>query len=218
MREGLRRAAARPRRTLVSATVELGSIDPCATVFASRLASDRWFCWEQPDRGFALAALGVAQEVTSRGERRFAEVGVECLAIGRDAIVAQPPGLPAGAGPVWTGGFAFATEGGSSPPWSSLPPAAMFLPQLSICAVGERAFLSANAVLEPGEDPESRLESLTSRLAGLRAAPLPMIDPHPTARVEIRSAHPPAEFEATVAEATERIEGEPCARSCSPGR
>ena len=52
--EGLERAAAAPGRTLVSATAAVDVGDPIALAFASRLASDRWFCWEQPDRGFAV--------------------------------------------------------------------------------------------------------------------------------------------------------------------
>ncbi len=104
---GLRQAVERRRRTLVSVTVESDVADPCAAVFASRLASDRWFCWEQPDRGFALAGLGVAHEAASRGATRFADVAEECLRTGGDAVVEEPPGLPAGAGPVWLGGFAF---------------------------------------------------------------------------------------------------------------
>src|SRR6185437_5457629 len=80
-------AAERSRRTLVSVTLPVGEIDPCAAVFASRLASDRWFCWEQPDRGFALAALGVAHAATSRGTRRFGDVAQECLRLNEGAIV-----------------------------------------------------------------------------------------------------------------------------------
>ncbi len=184
--------------------------DPCAAVFASRLASDRWFCWEQPDRDFALAGLGVAHEAASRGKERFADVAEECLRIGGDAIVDEPAGLPAGAGPVWLGGFAFDPEGGGSSTWSSLPPASLVLPELSICRSGERAFLTLNAVVGPGEDAGERAASLNARLAGLRAAaPLPMLDPHPTAQAEIRSARPPGEFEEVVAAATARIgEGE----------
>jgi len=62
LRDAVGQAAGRRRRTLVSVTAEVELDDPCAAVFASRLASDRWFCWEQPDRGFALAGLGVAHE------------------------------------------------------------------------------------------------------------------------------------------------------------
>jgi salicylate biosynthesis isochorismate synthase/menaquinone-specific isochorismate synthase len=42
-------------------------------------------------------------------------------------------------------------------------------------------------------------------LSGLRAAPLPLLDPHPTSRIEISSARPPGEFERMIAAATERI-------------
>jgi menaquinone-specific isochorismate synthase len=202
----LAKAARRGRRTLVSVTVETEIGDPCAAVFASRLASDRWFCWGQPDRGFALAGLGVAHEAASRGEDRFADVAEECLRTGGDAILDEPRALPAGAGLVWLGGFAFDAEGGASSTWSSLTPASMVLPELSICRSGDRAFLTVNAVVQPGDDVGERNAALGARLAGLRGeAPLPMLDPHPTSHTEIRSARPPGEFEAAVSAATSRI-------------
>jgi salicylate biosynthesis isochorismate synthase/menaquinone-specific isochorismate synthase len=197
----------RGRRTLVSVTSEVDCADPCAAVFASRLASDRWFCWEQPDRGFALAGLGVAHESASRGRDRFADVAEECLRTGRDAVLDEPRGLPAGAGPVWLGGFAFDPEGGASSTWSSLSPGSLALPALSLCRSGERSFLTLNAVVNPGDDAERVGAALAARLSGQRAeAPLPLLDPHPTAHAEIRSARPPAEFEAAVDAATTRIE------------
>jgi len=199
-------AAERRRRTLASLTVEVELEDPCAAVFASRLASDRWFCWEQPDRGFALAGLGVAHEVASRGEGRFTEVAEECLRDGRDAVLEQPRRLPPGAGPVWLGGFAFDPEGGASSAWSSLSPASMVLPELSLCRAEGRTFLTLNAIVGPGEDPVARAAALAARAKGLRDVPLPMIDPHPTAAAEIESARPPSEFEAAVEAATERID------------
>jgi menaquinone-specific isochorismate synthase len=204
-RKGVERAGARRRRTLVSFTVPVEGVDPCAAVFSSRLASDRWFCWEQPDREFALAALGVAHEATSRGGGRFRDVARECLG-GADAIVDEPPGLPAGAGAVWVGGFAFDPEGGGSSTWSSLAPASLVLPELSICRSSEEAFLTLNAVVRPGEDAAERVSAAEARLAGLRSDPLPLLDPHPTSRVEISSVRPPGDFERTIATATERID------------
>jgi menaquinone-specific isochorismate synthase len=220
LRDAVGRAAGRRRRTLVSVTVEVGLRDPCAAVFASRLASDRWFCWEEPDRGFALAGLGVAHEAVSRGRQRFAEVARECLQVGRDAVVDEPTGLPAGAGPVWLGGFAFAPDGSGSPTWSSLPPASMVLPELSLCRSGDATFLTLNALVggsasagyagTDGDgtrgDAAAVAEALEARLAGLRDEPLPLLDPHPTASATIRSARPPREFEAAVEAATGRIE------------
>jgi len=212
LRDAVGRATGRRHRTLVSVTAEVELADPCAAVFASRLASDRWFCWEQPDRGFALAGLGVAHESVSRGRGRFAEVGRECLEVGRDSVVDEPAGLPAGAGPVWLGGFAFAPDGSRSPTWSSLPPASMVLPELSLCRSGGSTFLTLNVVLGAsdrlGEDEEAlaAAAALEARLAGLRESGLPLLDPHPTAPATIRSARPPREFEAAVEAATARIE------------
>ncbi len=205
LRDAIGRALARGKRTLVSVTREVDLDDPCAVAFASRLASDRWFAWEQPDRGFALAGIGVAHEVTSRGRERFRDVARECSAVGAGAVVEEPRGLPAGAGPVWLGGFAFEPEGGSSSAWSSLAPASLVLPEVSLCHSGERTFLTLNTLVGPGEDADAALAGAETRIAGLRADPLPLLDPHPTAHPEIRSARPPAEFEAAVAAATGRI-------------
>src|ERR687898_72046 len=87
---------------LASVTVPVEDVDPSAVVLASRLADDRWFCWEQPEGEFALAALGSAHEVISRGAERFAEVARDCGELIRTAERDEPDGLPAGAGPVWT--------------------------------------------------------------------------------------------------------------------
>jgi salicylate biosynthesis isochorismate synthase/menaquinone-specific isochorismate synthase len=202
----LERGIARGRRTLVSVTAAVEIDDPCAAIFAARLASDRWFCWEQPDREFALAGMGVAREASSRGERRFAEVARTAGETGRDAIVEGVRGVPAGAGPVWLGGFAFDPEGGGSATWSSFEPGSLFLPEVSICRRGEACFLTVNAVVGPGDEAERRAAELGSRLAGLRTdASLPLLDPHPTARPTIRSAHPPRFFEDAVEKATARI-------------
>jgi isochorismate synthase len=206
LREGLERAVARGRQTLVSATARVEEVDPCATIFASRLASDRWFCWEQPDREFALAATGVAREARSRGDGRFADVARECMRLNEGAVLDEPAGLPAGAGPVWTGGFAFDSDGAASAPWSSFAPASMALPELSICRQGEATFLTVNLVVSPGDDPDIVAGRMEARLAGLRRAALPLLDPHPTGRAEIRSTHPPGDFERAVAATTAAIE------------
>lgn len=146
----------------------------------------------------------MAHEATSRGRDRFRDLARECLEA--ETVAEEPPGLPAGAGAVWVGGFAFDPDGGSSSTWSSLPPASLVLPELSLCRNGEDVFLTVNALVRPGGDVSELVSSLEARLAGLRADPLPMLDPHPTGRAEISSARPPGEFERAVAAATGRIE------------
>jgi isochorismate synthase len=194
------------RRRLVSVTVELEpDLDPAAAAFASRLASDRWFCWEQPDAGFALVGLGSAHEVVSRGPSRFEDVGTACAEITRRRLAEEPEDLPSGAGPVWVGGFAFAPHGATATEWSSFPPALATLPELSIVQVGGRCLLTLAAVAGGPEDRERSLRRLEVRLGSLSDAELPLLDPHPTGAVSIRSAQPPERYEAAVAAARERI-------------
>ncbi len=113
--------------------------------------------------------------------------------------------MPAGAGAVWVGGFAFDADGGGTSPWSSLAPASMVLPELSICRSRGEVFVTVNALVQPGDDADAVAAPLEARLASLRDEPLPLLDPHPTSRVEITSVRPPGEFERMISVATERI-------------
>jgi isochorismate synthase len=199
-------SAAASGRTLVSATTTVEIADPSAAVFASRLAADRWFCWEQPDRdGFALAGVGSAHEAVSRGPGRFADLVAECAAITRGRVAEEPEGLPAGAGPVWAGGFAFDPVGGGSPPWSSFPPALLVMPELSLLRSGARTWLTLSAVVGPDADPGEVAERLGRRLFSLSETALPMLDPHPSGESRITSATAPGRYEDAVAAATAMI-------------
>jgi isochorismate synthase len=193
-------------RRLVSVTVPIELADPSAAVFGSRRADDRWFCWEQPDRdGFALAALGSAHEITSRGAGRFDDLVASCAAITRGRVAEEPPGLGAGAGPVWVGGFAFAPDGAGEPQWASFPPALMVMPELVLHRVAGRTHMTLCAVSRPGADPGDVATGLAARAGALRDGGLPLADPHPTGAARIAGAAPPEEFERAVATAVERI-------------
>jgi salicylate biosynthesis isochorismate synthase/menaquinone-specific isochorismate synthase len=193
---------------LVSATVELDdALDPTAIAAGSRLATDRWFSWEQPDRGFALAGIGVAAEVVSRGSDRFADLAAGCSRVAHDRVADEPTGLPAGAGPVWATGLAFDPDGGGSPVWSSLPPALAVLPEIAIARSEGRSFLTACAVPKPGTDRDQLLQAIAGRLGSLRAAPLTPVDPHPSGATTVTGRHPPERYEEIVSTAVERIRG-----------
>jgi salicylate biosynthesis isochorismate synthase/menaquinone-specific isochorismate synthase len=195
-----------PEGRLVAATVEVAEeVDPTALAAGSRLAADRWFSWEQPDRGFALAGIGSAAEVMSRGKDRFRDLAEGCSRITRDRFADEPSGLPAGAGPVWGTGLAFAPEGGTEPIWSSLPPALAVLPEIAITQSEGRGFITASAVLEPGTDADALMARIAGRLGSLQRAPLTPPDPHPSAATRISGRHPPERYERIVSEAVERI-------------
>jgi len=208
LEEALERVTDRHVHRLVSATVAAGTdLDPAAIAFGSRRADDRWFCWEQPDRDFALAGLGTAIEVVSRGPDRFRDVAEGCARAMHDRSASEPDGLPAGAGPIWTAGFAFSPDGGKEPIWSSLAPALAVMPEVAISRSDGSSFLTAVASTEPGRDPEESLERIRRRLASLQSAPLTPADPHPGASASIAGRHPPERYERIVAEAVERIAG-----------
>jgi isochorismate synthase len=203
-------AQAAGRRTLVSVTAQVDVADPSAAVLSSRLAGERWFCWEQPDRdGFALAGLGAARELVSRGPERFDDVVSGAGRLMRARVASEPSDLPAGAGPVWVGGFAFDPHGGGEPHWSSFPPALLVMPELSLHRSGGRTLLTLCAVSGADEDPAATAARMEARVASLREGPLPLPDPHPTGEIRIASALSPGAFERSVASAVQRIrEGE----------
>jgi salicylate biosynthesis isochorismate synthase/menaquinone-specific isochorismate synthase len=191
---------------LASATIELDeAVHPTAIAAGSRLASDRWFSWEQPDRGFALAGLGSATEIVSRGGDRFADLAAGCSRTAHDRVAEEPTGLPAGAGPVWATGLAFDPNGGGSPVWSSLPPALAVLPEIAIAHSEGRSFLTVCAVPAAGSNRDRILRDIAGRLGSLRAAPLTPADPHPSSATTVSGRHPPERYEEIVATAVERI-------------
>jgi isochorismate synthase len=106
---------------------------------------------------------------------------------------------------VWVGGLAFAEEGGGSAHWSSLPPALLVLPELSVARDSEQTFLTAATMLAPGDDPAERLVALRARLAALADKPLPMLDPAAIGQVRVASAAEPSAYERAVGHAVERI-------------
>jgi isochorismate synthase len=181
-------------------------MDAAAAVFAARRPDDRWLCMEQPDRDrHALAALGEAITLEASGPDRFRDLARRCRELARDAECDDLGGLPPGTGPVFCGGFAFANSGGASAEWSSFAPAQMVLPELSVLRRGDHAWLTLAAVVHGDEAPEAVAERLEARLASLRPAPMPLIDPSPTRAPRVAGAAPPEHYEGAVARAVELI-------------
>jgi len=204
--EGVRRARRSGKAVLVAVTVPVaGDVDPTAVVATSRSAGEPWWVLEQPEReGSALAALGCAVALDARGPDRFASVAARWRALVGRALLDAPDG-PGGSGAVAVGGFAFAPQGGASPPWTGFPPASLHVPEVALARRGGEARLTAAVLAGPDDLPEQLLARVERRLAGLHAAPLPLLDPHPAARVRVVSAMPPEHYEAAVARAVERI-------------
>ena len=133
----------RPSGRIASVTVEVDpATDVAAAVLAARRPSDRWFCFEQPDRdGYAVCGLGQAAVVEASGPDRFAEVA-ERVQAARPRRGVRPRSTRPAPGPVFVGGFSFAPDGGRTPEWESFAPAQMVLPEISLARSGGRAVLT----------------------------------------------------------------------------
>ena len=204
------RALARARSggvpVLVSVTSAVdGQTDPTAVVAASRRPGEPWFCLEQPDRdGSALAAVGSVRALEARGPDRFGQTARRWRALAAAAIADEADGPP-GAGLVALGGFAFASDGASSPRWDGFEPASLVVPEVSLARRAGRVSLTLNLDVAPDDTREDVLGRAQRRLGELRRAPLPLLDPDPAGEYAVLSPMPPAHYEEAVASAVRRI-------------
>jgi isochorismate synthase len=214
LRERIAAAVRQARRsgagTLAAITVPIpADLDLSAAVLHAKRPDDRFACLEQPDRdGFVLAGLGEAVTIEGRGPDRFADVAERARELAGEALADDPaedPQRPPAAGPVFIGGFAFAHDGGSSPEWSSLAPASVVLPELSLVRQAGAARMTLSAVVHPDDDAEAVTERLIRRTADLAPAAMPLLDPDPVQRTRVASAAPPSHYEHAVERAVERI-------------
>ena len=204
------RAVRRTRRRggvrLASITVRVdGDVDPSAVAIASRRGDEPWFCFEQPDRdGAALGALGSVKRIEAAGDGRFSDAALAWRELIADAE-SDPPDGPPGAGLVAVGGFAFAGLGGAAPHWSGFSPAGLNVPEAAIARRGNDVRLTLTVAAAPDDVPEQLVDRLRRRVAELRQAPPPLLDPAPSGRFQIASTAPPEHYEAAVARAVEHI-------------
>ena len=215
----LRLAVERARRAgkeiLATISVPLpGDVDPSAVVCASRRAGEQWFVFEQPDRGrAALATLGEVAHLSASGPDRFAVVADRWRGMSAAAVADPTEGL--GSGPIAVGGFAFAPDGGGAPHWAGFEPASLIVPEVALTRRAPRrdrgdaraeVRLTLAAMAHPDDLAEELMARLERRLAELRDAPLPLLDPAPAGRYQVASAMPPEHYEAAVASAVRLIE------------
>jgi len=208
-REQLARAVRTSRRSgpclaALSWRVEDG-VDPSAVVFASRRPGERYLCFEQPDReGSALAGLGAAATLEDAGPGRFERIAERWRQFAASAV-AEPPDGPPGSGLVAAGGFAFADEPRRTPHWAGFAPASLVVPEVALARRGAAVWCTAAALADATADTDELLGRIDERLAALRAAPLPLLDPHPAERARVGGSLAPEHYEAAVARAVELI-------------
>jgi salicylate biosynthesis isochorismate synthase/menaquinone-specific isochorismate synthase len=210
LRKRLEQALRRARRrggagVLAALTVTVDrDVDPAAVALHARRPGEPWLCIEQPDRErSAVAALGCVVALEERGPQRFEEVAARWRALAAGAVCDAADGR--GAGLIASGGFAFAPDGGASPHWSAFAPASLHVPEAALARRGDEVALTLAALAQPDDTAEALLARIERRLAELRRAPLPLLDPDPVGRFTVAASSPPEHYEAAVARAVERI-------------
>jgi salicylate biosynthesis isochorismate synthase/menaquinone-specific isochorismate synthase len=179
-------------------------VDPVAVAALSRSAGEPWFCFEQPDRDHAVAALGSVRALEGHGPERFAAVDRQWTALTARALADAPEGPP-GSGLVAVGGFAFAPDGGSAAEWEGFSPASLLVPELSLARSGGETWLTVNREVAPDDTVDGLMTQIESRLGTLQIQELPLLDPSPTGDYRVLSAMPPSHYEEAVARAVEKI-------------
>src|SRR3954471_8052309 len=197
LRQAVRRARTRGE-ALVAVTLPAPGIDPAEVMFASRRRGEPFYVFEQPDRDRrALAALGCVRALEASGPDRFARVGEEWRALVANTVADE--------GLVAVGGFAFAPDGGRAPHWQGFAPASLHVPEVALSRRGDEVRLTLAVLATPDDTPEDLHARIERRLAELRDAPLPLLDPDPAGRTRVTSVMPPEHYEAAVARGVERI-------------
>jgi salicylate biosynthesis isochorismate synthase/menaquinone-specific isochorismate synthase len=187
-------------------SVELpAEIGPAEVVCASRRSQERWFVFEQPDRGAAaLAGLGEAVVLEETGAARFRSVAERWRVLCAEAVVDYPDGPP-GAGLVCFGGFAFAPDGARAPHWRGFAAASLVVPEVAISRGTRggvlRTVFTLTAQACPDDLPEDLLETLRARAEELQVRELPLLDPDPAGEFVLASAMPPEHYEQAVSQA-----------------
>jgi isochorismate synthase len=169
----VQRAATRSQRlgrpVLASLTAHLGpapDYDPCAIV-TQRDA----IVWEQPQRGFALAAAGHAVRLTASGESRFQDVRSQLTRLLDEAVIEQDSGAALRPAPLSFAGFAFDPAHPDDVAWFGFPEAQIVLPRILLARSGAHLFFSLNLMVEPNTDAASCVADLRNDVERLLAQP-----------------------------------------------
>ncbi len=165
-----------------------------AAAFVRAAGGRERFYWAEPGDGLALAGAGVAAQLVSPPvladdaerlpEQRFSDIEAQARRLFAGALLRPADGAPADAAlatlarPRLFGGFAFQDDFVPDNTWSVFNPAEFLLPHYQYAQAGDRACLTINALLGPGEDPDEALRGLAEALRlYLAAAPAPAAAP-----------------------------------------
>lgn len=161
--QGREEARRRGVPVLVSATTPVVGRD-ALSVF-ERAAGRRRVLWEQPDRQFALVAVGVAEHIEGCGSERFQQIAVARRRLAERTVANQEDGGPLPA-PVCLGGIAFDPLRRPGPEWRGFSDASLVVPRLLFTSHAGACRLTINLWVTPGDDGSDVIEGARFWLGG----------------------------------------------------
>lgn len=141
----------------MSVSFDAPTIDPIDVFATARARGESAVLWQLPSEDVALVGIGPERELTARGPARFAEIARQWRSLVESAIVVDGFSeavfneIHPGPGPLAMGGFAFG-PGGSQGAWDGFGDGWVCLPGTVYGAVGERRWVTVNAVIDPETD------------------------------------------------------------------
>lgn len=115
-----------------------------------------------------FGGCGVAAVLTADGANRFQTIRQHAAQLFGHAIL-EPGGAPPVVGPRLFGGFAFRSDQRGRSIWSAFSGAYFILPRYQLTRVGRWTWVTANRLLEPGEDPDQVIRRLDEEIRKLEA-------------------------------------------------
>jgi menaquinone-specific isochorismate synthase len=177
------------RSVLASLTAHLGPAPDYD--LTNLIAQPDAFVWDQPQRGFALAAVGHAASLTASGESRFEDVRLQLTRLLDEAVIEQDSGAALRPAPLSFAGFAFDPAHPDNVAWFGFPEAQVVLPRILFARSGAHLFFSVNLMVEPDTNPVRSTTDLRNDIERLMSQPnagdsaestTRFLDPGPEAR------------------------------------
>lgn len=141
--------------------------------------------WAVPTRGYELAGIGSAVELTGAGAWRFPDVGRAWQQLRSDAMVSAPDDAIRGSGPVVMGGFSFDPTGPESGLWRGFGAASFVVPQLSLARRDDVCWFTLSALVEPDSDVEEVARVLATERSRVRSPGTPVATPRAAADIDV---------------------------------
>jgi len=130
--------------------------------FLRQAAGRERFFWEDVRDGIIYAGCGLAVNLLAWGPERIRHIHELARELFAKAVV--PSDTPTLAAPRLFGGFSFRADFMPDNVWAAFHPAHFVLPHYQFVQQGAETWLTINALLAPGDDPQDALPQLTEAL------------------------------------------------------